>query len=76
MRELALAIPGIYPRHRVKNSGWNCRLIILYQLQAGFLSDVQNTGMYEGEMLDGQPHGLGTIIYLSNDKFGRENYTG
>lgn len=46
------------------------------QLQAGFLSDGQNTGMYEGEMLDGQPHGLGTIIYLSNDKFGRENYTG
>ena len=33
-------------------------------------------GMYEGEMMDGQPHGMGTIIYLSNDKFGRENYTG
>ena len=33
-------------------------------------------GMYEGEMLDGQPHGVGTIIYLTNDKFGRANYTG
>ena len=33
-------------------------------------------GMYEGEMIDGQPHGEGTIIYLANDKFGRANYTG
>ena len=25
------------------------------------MSDVQNMGMYRGEMLDGQPHGNGTI---------------
>ena len=49
---------------------------ILFQIQHGFLSDAQNMGMYEGEMLDGQPHGVGTIIYLTNDKFGRANYTG
>ena len=27
-------------------------------------------------MLDGQPHGNGSIVYLANDKFGRANYTG
>ncbi len=31
------------------------------QVGLGFLSDVENTGMYEGEMQDGQPHGNGTI---------------
>ena len=31
---------------------------------------------YEGEMLDGQPHGNGSIVYMANDKFGRANYTG
>ena len=31
---------------------------------------------YKGQMLDGQPHGNGTIVYLANDKFGRSNYTG
>ena len=46
------------------------------QIEHGFLSDVQNMGMYEGQMIDGQPHGNGTIIYLANDKFGRANYTG
>ena len=49
---------------------------LFLQAQHGFLSDVQNMGMYEGEMIDGQPHGNGTIIYLANDKFGRANYTG
>ena len=33
-------------------------------------------GRYEGEMLDGQPHGNGSIVYMANDKFGRANYTG
>ena len=51
-------------------------LILFLQAQHGFLSDVQNMGMYEGEMIDGQPHGNGTIIYLANDRFGRANYTG
>ena len=83
------------------------------QVGLGFLSDVENMGMYEGEMQDGQPHGNGTIgkdkmfrstkiihcigalivnnngtdqvairinnyfsVYLSNDKFGRANYSG
>ena len=27
-------------------------------------------------MLDGQPHGNGSIVYMANDKFGRANYTG
>ena len=31
---------------------------------------------YEGQMVDGQPHGQGDIVYLANDKFGRANYTG
>ena len=31
---------------------------------------------YEGQMLDGQPHGNGSIVYMANDKFGRANYTG
>ena len=34
------------------------------------------TARYEGEMLDGQPHGNGSIVYMANDKFGRANYTG
>ncbi len=83
------------------------------QVGLGFLSDVENMGMYDGEMQDGQPHGNGTIgkdnmfrsskiihcigalivnnngtdqvairinnyfsVYLSNDKFGRANYSG
>ena len=33
----------------------------LLQAGQGFLSDVQNMGMYAGEMQDGQPHGRGTI---------------
>ena len=61
---------------------WSLNIALIYglhnnfQIQHGFLSDTQNMGMYEGEMLDGQPHGVGTIIYLTNDKFGRANYTG
>ncbi len=33
----------------------------LVQVGLGFLSDVENMGMYDGEMQDGQPHGNGTI---------------
>ena len=44
----------------------NVEFILFLQAQHGFLSDVQNMGMYEGEMIDGQPHGNGTIIYLAN----------
>jgi hypothetical protein len=90
-----------------------CPIFLLVQVGLGFLSDVENMGMYEGEMQDGQPHGNGTIgkdnmfrstkiihcigalivnnngtdqvairinnyfsVYLSNDKFGRANYSG
>ncbi|XP_023344099.1 phosphatidylinositol 4-phosphate 5-kinase 8 [Eurytemora carolleeae] len=42
----------------------------------GFLSDLLNMGMYMGEMKNALPHGNGTIVYLTNDKFGRINYTG
>ena len=36
-------------------------IFLFVQVEQGFLSDVQNMGMYVGEMLDGQPNGHGTI---------------
>ncbi len=46
------------------------------QVGLGFLSDVENMGMYEGEMQDGQPHGNGTIgkeNMFMNTKITRKN---
>jgi hypothetical protein len=37
------------------------QMFLLVQVGLGFLSDVENRGMYDGEMQDGQPHGNGTI---------------
>jgi hypothetical protein len=46
-------------------------IYLTLQVGQGFLSDAQNMGMYEGEMQDGQPHGLGTIGMLT---FKTKNY--